>query len=292
MESFADKLINSCRIKKSLVLVGIDPRKEQVPDEIKKISEKHGWGEAYLQFGKAIIDSVKNHAVAIKPQVAFFEEIGPEGFTALQGVLSYATEKGLLTISDCKRGDIGSTAKAYAAAYLSDDAPFLSDAVTVNGYLGEDGLIPFFEHCTNGKGVFVLVKTSNKGSQDFQDQSLLSGHKLFEEVARKVALWGKSFVGKEGFSSIGAVVGATWPQEAKELRELMPSTLFLIPGYGAQGGSSADSLASMNKDGLGGIINSSRGIIFAYENEKYKHLKDWRESIENACSDMKKDIQL
>jgi orotidine-5'-phosphate decarboxylase len=294
MKNFSDRLIEQCQKKKSLVLVGIDPRLDQLPEPLQKIAQKEGAAKAYELFGKEIIDAVKDIAVALKPQIAFYEVLGAPGLEAFRETLLYAKEKGVLTISDAKRGDIGSTAEAYAEAFLSENAALPSDAVTVNGYLGVDGVLPFLKYCqSEGKGVYILVKTSNPGSGDFQDKILQDGKKVFELVAEKVKEWGKDFIGNSGYSSVGAVVGATWPEEALKLRAIMPTTPFLIPGYGAQGGSGKDAIVSMDKNGLGGIVNSSRGIIFAYrlkEFEKYAQ-KDWQTAVRLAAEKMRADLK-
>ncbi len=293
MQNFADRLLAECKRKKSLVLVGIDPRKESLPAEHQKLASLKGWAEAYKIFGREVIDAVANVAVAIKPQVAFYEALGPDGMVAFQDTLRYAREKNLLTVADIKRGDIGTTAEAYAEAFLSDDALFPSDSVTINPYLGIDGIEPFLKYCNRGKGVYILVKTSNKSSVDFQNQRLQNDAELFKLVAKKVSDWGQPFIGESGYSSVGAVVGATWPEEAKELRQLMPHTSFLIPGYGAQGGGAKDALASMDAQNTGGIVNSSRGIIFAFDNEKYKETASkngWQASVAQAAEDMRTDL--
>ena len=294
MKNFSDRLIEQCQKKKSLVLVGIDPRLDQLPEPLQKIAQKEGAAKAYELFGKEIIDAVKDIAVAVKPQIAFYEVLGAPGLEAFRETLLYAKEKGVLTISDAKRGDIGSTAEAYAEAFLSENAAFPSDAVTVNGYLGVDGVLPFLKYCKSaGKGVYILVKTSNPGSGDFQDKILQDGKKVFELVAEKVKEWGQDYIGSSGYSSVGAVVGATWPEEALKLRAIMSTTPFLIPGYGAQGGSGKDAIVSMDKNGLGGIVNSSRGIIFAHrlkEFEKYAQ-KDWQTAVRLAAEKMRADLK-
>ncbi len=291
---FADRLTEECQKKKSLVLVGIDPRFDQLPNSIQKIGEKEGKAKAFEIFGKEIIDAVKDVAVAIKPQIAFYEVLGPEGLAVFQSTLQYARKNNLITIADAKRGDIGSTAEAYAEAFLSENGAFSSDAVTVNGYLGYDGIAPFLKYCgSNGKGIYILVKTSNPGSVDFQDKIFEGGKKLFEVVAEKVTNWGKDFIGKSGYSSVGAVVGATWPEEAQRLRGLMPNAPFLIPGYGAQGGTAKDALASMDKQNKGGIVNSSRGIIFAYRLKEYENYadKNWQTAVHMAAEKMRAELQ-
>lgn len=293
MQNFADRLLNECKKKKSLVLVGIDPRKESLPANLKELAQKKSWAEAYRIFGREVLDAVADVAVAVKPQVAFYEALGPEGMMAFQDILQYAKEKNILSIADIKRGDIGTTAEAYAEAFLSEKALFPADSVTINPYLGLDGVEPFLKYCNQGKGVYILVKTSNKSSIDFQNQKLANGSELFNLVAKKVSEWGQSYIGESGYSSVGAVVGATWPEEAMALRKMMPNISFLIPGYGAQGGAAKDALASMDENNLGGVVNSSRSIIFAFDNEKYKEIgkqNGWQASVSQAAEDMRLDL--
>ena len=209
---------------------------------------------------------MKDHAVMVKPQSAFYEALGFHGIWALEQTCHYAQDQGLLVLLDAKRGDIGSTAEAYAQAYLSEDSGV--DALTVNAYLGADGIMPFLDQCgTHGKGIFVLVKTSNPTSGDLQDRITADEQmSIAELMGHFVETWGFDHTGEHGYHSVGAVVGATYPKQAAKLREIMPSTCFLVPGYGAQGGSAEDVGPCFDENGLGAIVNSSRGIIFAYEN--------------------------
>ena len=229
-------------------------------------------------------------------QVAYYEMYGVEGMRAFSDTLAYARQHGLFTIADVKRNDIGSTASAYSNAYLGETVlegsavtPFESDFVTVNGYLGSDGVLPFVADCKkNDRGIFVLVKTSNPGSGELQDRLMDNGKTLYDNMATLVDGWGKDLVGKYGYSSIGAVVGATHMEQAKLIRNAHPSTFFLIPGYGAQGGKAED-LAVCFRDGIGGIVNSSRGILCAYKKDAYKGM-DYKQAALKAAIDMQKDI--
>lgn len=279
MKRFSDRLIESIKEKNSVVVVGLDPTIENIPSHIlaeavdKYGNTKRGMAFAFSVFDKRIIDAVSDLAVAIKPQIAFYEQYGHYGIKALSETIYYARRRKLIVIVDAKRNDIGSTAAAYANAFLGrvdlaggvQTESFGVDAITVNPYLGSDCLNPFIESAeTYAKGIFVLAKTSNPSSVDFQD--LQCGRRsLFEIVAEKVSLWGSNMVGREGYSDVGAVVGATYPREAKILRELLPRSFFLVPGYGAQGATAEDVLPCFNKDGMGALISSSRNIIFAYK---------------------------
>ncbi|MEI6524957.1 MAG: orotidine-5'-phosphate decarboxylase, partial [Planctomycetota bacterium] len=244
-------------------------------------------------FCLAIIDAVADLVPAVKPQAAFFEELGPPGMVALHKTVRYANQRGLLVIMDAKRGDIGTTAAAYANAYLGSGAPGSSayspwgaDALTINPYLGADTLEPFTQRCaTSGSGLFVLVKTSNPGSSFFQDQRLEDGRTVSEKIADYVESLSYSTRGDLGYGDIGAVVGATYPKELQAMRQRMPSAWILIPGYGAQGGSAQDVKLGLDSRGLGAIVNSSRGIIFAYEQPKYQATQ-WTTSVRNATLDM------
>ena len=268
---FADAL--TARIKEtSPVCVGLDPRKDKLPE-----------GVDTLTFCKGIIDSVKDIASCVKPQLAFFEVLGWEGMKIFWEVCSYAKEQGLIVIADGKRNDIGSTCEAYADAYLGPDSPV--DALTVTPYLGSDGINPFIERCTkNNKGIYVLVKTSNKSSGELQDLPC-GDEAVHENLAQLVESWGAPHLGTQtNLSCIGAVVGATYPEELKYLRTLMPHMPFLIPGYGAQGGSAKDIKYGFLADGTGAIVNSSRGIIFASNGA------DWQEAARKATEDMAKAL--
>lgn len=257
---FADLINESVQSKKSVVCLGLDPHWEKIPDFLKKESSPD---EVLLKFFIPIIDACAEHVACVKPQIAFFEQFGSIGYSAFEKICMYAKSKNLPVIVDAKRGDIGSTAQAYADAFLGKNRPY--DALTVNPYMGEDTLVPFVETAKkNEKGVFVLVKTSNPGSGDLQD--LPVGDELVcERVAKMVARLGATDVNSSQFSSIGAVVGATYPEDLSILRQDMPSQIFLIPGYGAQGGTAEDLKAAFYKGGTGGIVNSSRGILFAFE---------------------------
>lgn len=279
-QNFADRLVAAINAKNSRVCVGLDPRLDQIPGSIIS-NAQDGKGptlvaaaEAILNFNKGIIDAVHDLVPIVKPQVAFYEMFGFHGMWAYEETCAYARSKGLLVLADIKRSDIGSTAEVYAQSYLgtvdlfgSDSDVFEVDAVTVNPYMGYDSVEPFVKAASgSGNGLFVLVKTSNKTSGDIQDRVVdESGFKVHELVGQLTESWGADLVGESGYSSVGAVVGATYPHEIEKLRGLMPESFFLIPGYGAQGGVALDVKAAFDKDGLGAIVNSSRGIIFAYE---------------------------
>ena len=280
--NFADRLDAAIRQKGNPICVGLDPRLDQLPkalldEAVSKFGRTPQAGaEAILAFNRGLLDALAPIAPACKPQIAFYEELGWEGVRAYAETVRYARERGMLVIGDAKRGDIGTTAQAYARAHLagvSDDgfcAGFDADALTVNPYMGRDTLEPFTKICTqNGRGIFVLVKTSNPGSGDLQDLAVEGGKPIRDVVATMVAEIGAPLRGACGLSSVGAVVGATYPQQARDLRRLMPDTIFLIPGYGAQGGSAADAVAGFRSDGRGAIVNNSRGIIFAFKQEPY-----------------------
>ncbi len=301
--NFADRLIAATKIKKSHVVVGLDPRWSALPPQLKTTATVHNElgpqaaALAFYQFGRAIIDAVHDVAVAIKPQLAFYEQYGPWGMHALVQTVEYARQQGLLVIADAKRGDIGSTAVAYAQAYIgglaATDEPAWSlqaDAVTVNAYLGSDGVNPFVQAgAATGSGIFALVKTSNQSSGELQDQ-LIEGEPVYAKMARMVNAWGKDLVGNEGYSSVGAVVGATYPEEAAQLRQLMPQAIFLVPGYGAQGGSAQDVLPAFNPDGLGAVVSSSRGIIFAYQQDPQYGAEEYADAARAAAIRMRDDI--
>ena len=282
--NFADKLLSAVERVKNPTVVGLDTRLEYVPKAIVDgyMSECESPVDAaclaIFDFNRMIIDAVCDIVAAVKPQLAYYEMYGPAGFEMFRQTVAYAREKGLLVIADGKRGDIGSTSEAYSSAFLgrtnvsSDDvATFDADALTVNPYVGIDGLAPFIEDCKKyDKGIFVLVKTSNKSSVQVQDLELKNGGRLYEHVARLVAEWGGDLTGSSGYSSVCAVVGATWPEEAVRLREIMPNTIFLVPGYGAQGGGAADAANAFNKDGKGAVVNASRSILCAYMSDRWK----------------------
>lgn len=277
-----NKLIDKIQKTDAPIVVGLDPMLSYVPEHIqKKAFEEYGEtlegaAEAIWQFNKAIVDATYDLIPAVKPQIAMYEQFGIPGLCAFQKTVSYCHKKGLVVIGDIKRGDIGSTSAAYAAGHIGEVQvgsqkykPFDEDFATVNPYLGTDGVKPFVDICKEyKKGLFILVKTSNPSSGEFQDR-LIEGRPLYEWVADQVTAWGADCMGDD-YSYIGAVVGATYPQMGKALRELMPKSFILVPGYGAQGGKGADLVPFFNADGLGAIVNSSRGIIAAYKSDLYK----------------------
>ncbi len=288
--NFADKLIEKIQAT-SPICVGLDPRYDQIPEHIR--ADAPTPGAAFLQFNKGIIDAVQDLVPIVKPQIAFYEMLGLDGLVALSRTIEYAKEKGILVLMDAKRNDIGSTAQAYANTYLDKEGDFSSDALTVTPYLGYDGIKPFAEMCLeHDKGMFVLVKTSNTSSGDIQDRKVdETGQTVYELMGQFVDSWGHDCIGESGYSSVGAVVGATYPQEAKKLRELMPNSIFLVPGYGAQGGGAEDVKPCFNKDGLGAIVNSSRGIIFAYEKSEEHDGESYAEAARDAVLAMKADLE-
>ncbi|HTR35117.1 MAG TPA: orotidine-5'-phosphate decarboxylase [Bryobacteraceae bacterium] len=261
MKPFGDRLVEAIRAKGNPCVVGLDPRVGLMPGLVKS----ENIADTITRFHELVLDAVAGLVPAVKPQLAFFEQYGLAGMEAFAGTVRMAKQRGLLVIADGKRNDISSTAEAYATAFLGDGA-FNADALTVSPYLGRDSLVPFANTCKQrGKGLFVLVKTSNPGSKDFQDQILQStGRPLYESMAATVDELGKDLVGASGYSSIGAVVGATFPEEGRRLRALMPRAYILVPGYGAQGGSAQDAAVCFNDDGLGAVVNSSRGITYAF----------------------------
>ena len=263
------------------IVVGLDPMLNYIPEQVQqKAFAEHGEtlegaAEAIWQFNKEIVDKTYDLIPAVKPQIAMYEQFGLPGLAAFKKTVDYCKEKGLVVIGDIKRGDIGSTSAAYAVGHIGKVkvgsktyAPFDEDFVTVNPYLGSDGVNPFLDVCKEEKkGIFVLVKTSNPSSGEFQDQKI-DGRPLYELVGEKVAAWGSEVMGDE-YSYVGAVVGATYPEMGKVLRKVMPKAYILVPGYGAQGGKGKDLVHFFNEDGLGAIVNSSRGIIAAYKQEQY-----------------------
>lgn len=303
---FADRLTGAIKDKNSVVCVGLDPRLERIPGFIvKAATEEHGQtftaaANAFLEFNKGIIDAVHDLVPAVKPQIAFYEQFGFQGIWAFEETCKYAREKGLIVIADAKRNDIGSTAEAYARAFIgktdffSESIPVVdADAVTVTAYLGYDGVRPFLEACAeNEKGIFVLVKTSNPSSGDIQDRVTVNEKmSIAELMANFVETWGSEDLSESGYSFVGAVVGATYPKELTKLRGIMPKTLLLIPGYGAQGGTAKDVSAAFDKDGLGAIVNSSRGIIFAYEESgATKNGEDYAEAARDAVIKMNEEL--
>jgi orotidine-5'-phosphate decarboxylase len=290
--NFGDRLAQAVRRCGNSVLVGLDPRWEQLPTILRADgpSSLEQQAKAYVVFCMGVIDVVSPLVPAIKPQAAFFEQLGPHGMVALAEVIRYARNRGLLVILDGKRNDIGTTATAYAEGFLrrGESGGWNADALTVSPYLGDDSLIPFVETCrTNNAGIFVLVKTSNPGGKTFQDL-ICDGQPLYRHVASHVESLAMETVGECGYGAVGAVVGATYPAQLAELRETMPHTWFLVPGYGAQGGSAADVAPAFDSQGLGAIVNNSRGIIFAHARKEFAHFKPerWQEAVEAATREM------
>ena len=289
--AFGDRLATAVQIKGNPVCVGLDPRLEQLPSGIRVDchTSLESQALAFEKFCIEVIDATHALVPVVKPQSAFFEELGPFGMIALGRVCRYASDKGLLVIMDGKRNDIGSTASAYAKAYLGSNgqSAWGTDALTVSPYLGSDTLQPFIEQCTAvGAGIFVLVKTSNAGSGFLQDLSV-DARTISERVADFVQNQSLSTASSaSGYGCVGAVVGATYPEQLLAMRKRMPNAWILIPGYGAQGGSASDVIHGMDDCGLGAIVNSSRGIIFAYENAKYASASSWQSAVENATRDM------
>lgn len=293
-----DRLIESIIDKNNPTAVGLDTSFDYLPENVKKsVNNPADAAKAITEFNLTLIDRLKTLVPAVKVQVAYYEMYGTYGLTAFAETLSAARKSGLITIADCKRNDIGSTASCYSAAYLGkvkindfEFTPFESDFLTVNGYLGADGLNPFVADCEKyDKGIFVLVKTSNPSSGQLQDKKFEDGATLYEHSARLVTEVGKNLIGKYGYSDIGAVIGATHPAQAEKVRKEFPHMFFLIPGYGAQGGSADGLTVCFDEKGLGGIVNNSRGIICAYKSEKYKG-QTFAQAAENAVIDMREDI--
>ncbi|MCR4317019.1 MAG: orotidine-5'-phosphate decarboxylase [Planctomycetes bacterium] len=288
--TFANRLERLVRERRTVLCVGIDPRIDALPEELRaRCSDIDGAAEAIAKFSLEIIDATADLCVCVKPQIAFFEQIGWRGFRVFEEVCAYARGKNVPVIADAKRGDIGSTSEAYADYFLGESG--IADALTINPYLGADSLEPFTKAAlANGRGVFILVKTSNKGSADIQDRES-GGKKIFEHTARMV----ESLQTDAGeLSSVGAVVGATYPEEAIRVREIIPRAWILVPGYGAQGGSAQDAYKSARADGLGIVVNSSRGIINAYGKSPYKEKfgTDWKSAIRAAAEDAARDLEL
>lgn len=291
------------------IVVGLDPMLNYIPEQVQKKAfaeygeTLEGAAEAIWQFNKEIVDKTYDLIPAVKPQIAMYEQFGLPGLAAFKKTVDYCKEKGLVVIGDIKRGDIGSTSAAYAVGHIGKVkvgsktyAPFDEDFVTVNPYLGSDGVNPFLDVCKEEKkGIFVLVKTSNPSSGEFQDQKI-DGRPLYELVGEKVAAWGSEVMGDE-YSYVGAVVGATYPEMGKVLRKVMPKAYILVPGYGAQGGKGKDLVHFFNEDGLGAIVNSSRGIIAAYKQEAYAEFGELnyadasRKAVETMIADIDGALQ-
>ena len=298
-----DRLIDNIIEKQNPTVAGLDPKLDYVPASIKDAcfaqygKTLEGAAAALLAFNKAIIDQIYDIVPAVKPQAAYYEMYGWQGVKALAETIAYAREKGMFVITDGKRNDIGTTMEAYATAHLgaTDVAgesveAFGADALTVNGYLGTDGIKPLAGICKErDKGIFVLVKTSNPSSGELQDMKLENGATVYEQMGRMCESWGEELMGKYGYSAVGAVVGATYPGQLAEMREKAPHTFFLVPGYGAQGGGAEDAKNAFDKNGLGAIINSSRGIMCAWKKQGLTE-EDFAEAARTEALRMKDDI--
>lgn len=305
MTNFADRLQDAIRRTQNPTVLGLDPQIDYLPPSMREAYRETGsspgqaTGLALAAFNMRLIDALSDLIPAVKLQSAFYEQIGLPGLEALRQTIAYARQKGMLVIVDAKRNDIGSTAAAYARTFLDEatlidnsrQAAFEADALTVNGYLGLDGIEPFLAACrTRGKGVFILVRTSNPSAGDLQDLVLADGRQVCEAMADLVAAWGQDLVGACGYSSVGAVVGATWPQQATALRRRMPHTLILVPGYGAQGAGADDAVQSFGPDGGGGLVNASRSLMLAYK----KHQMDpdlFDLAARHEALDMRRSLQ-
>ncbi len=308
MTNAADRLLDAIEEKKNPSVVGLDPRVASIPDHIKEEAMNEGFEpferihNAMIKFNHAIIDEIVDIVPAVKPQMAFYEQYGHWGVKAMEDTITYARSQGLMVIEDVKRNDIGSTAKAYADGHIgmverlegTKTSSYGADMITVNPYLGIDGIKPFIDVCKEfDKGIFVLAKTSNPSSGDLQDRILENGETVYEAVAKLIDEWGEELVGSKGYSSVGAVVGATYPKVGKKLRTIMPRAIILVPGYGAQGGTADDVVPCFNDDGFGAIVNSSRGITFAYQKEPYSKdfgPEQFAEAARAAALDMKDSI--
>ena len=290
-----DQLIEAIVAKQNPTCVGLDTSFDYLPDEMKEgITSFEGAAEEIFAFNRGIVDAVCDLVPAVKVQIAYYEMYGEAGLRAFRKTCAYAKEKGLFVIADCKRNDIGSTASCYAKAYLGKTPvgdqsieAFPADMLTVNGYLGSDGILPFTAECGQGdKGIFVLVKTSNPSGDEIQNLKLEDGRTIYELMGAMVEQWGESTIGKYGYSAVGAVVGATKPEEAKTLRKELKHTFFLIPGYGAQGANAAMLKNCFDENGIGGIVNNSRGILCAYR----KKGGTYAEAARAAVVEMQKDL--
>ena len=275
-----DRLINKIKETNNPTVMGLDPRFDMIPKCVTDKYEKtlEGVSKAILEYNKALIDETCDIIPAVKPQIAFYEMFGIPGMEAFKETCKYAKEKGMIVIADIKRGDIGSTAQGYSNAFLGktkigdkEESIFDVDFVTVNPYMGTDCVKPFVEDCKKyDKGIFILVKTSNPSSGELQDLKLENGQEVYMQVANLVEKWGEDLIGEYGYSSIAAVVGATYPEQLEQIRKEAPHTYFLIPGYGAQGGKANDIALGFDKNGLGGIVNASRSLMCAYKSELWK----------------------
>jgi len=296
MKFFIDRLLEEIEEKNSRICVGLDPHLDLIPesvldpkllDNIEKNQQQIA--DAVYQFNSNIIDAVEEYTAVVKPQMAFYEKIGIPGLETLWKTIDYAKNKGLIILLDGKRNDIGSTASAYAQAYLSESKNS-ADSLTINPYLGSDGIIPFLEN--RSKGAFALLKTSNPSSGDLQDLLLEDGKKVYQKIGELLTKIGEDYLGRNGYSNLAAVVGATYPEELAEIRSDFPSLFFLIPGYGAQGGGAEDIKDGFDKKGRGAVVNSSRGINFAYRKDEFKEFGEanYAEAAGKAAENMKSEI--
>jgi orotidine-5'-phosphate decarboxylase len=288
---FPDRLAEAVERKRSQLLVGLDPRPDLLPVELAGDAHlsREAAAEACGRFCCGIVDAVAPHVVGVKPQLAFFEALGPDGLRALDDVCAYARAAGLIVLADAKRGDIASTSRAYASAYLEPrgEAPPLADAMTVNPYLGRDSLEPFLRACRrHGSGVFCVVKTSNEGGADVQDLMLSDGRPLWHHVARLVHELGEELVGDRGLSSVGAVVGATHPRAVGEARRLLPKAVLLLPGVGAQGATPADLARAFVSGPASALVNASRSVIYAFRDGR----EDWRAAASLEAARLRRDV--
>jgi orotidine-5'-phosphate decarboxylase len=285
MEPFADRLDDAMRRKASPLCVGIDPRLDKLPADVRAAANGSA-GKALERFGLEILDLVAPHAACVKPNVAFFEAHGLQGLAAYAAVLAGARARGLLAIGDVKRGDLGATAEAYAEAHLRPGADLEADAVTLQPYMGGDSVAPWIaEAARSGKGLFVLVRTSNPGASELQDVAC-DGVAVYERTAALVRAWGEPHRGRGGLSLVGAVVGATWPEQARRLRASLPATPFLVPGYGAQGATAKDVAAAFLPGGRGAVVNASRSVTFP----PAKPGVPWRQAVEAAAKAAREEL--
>ena len=303
MKNIIDQLIEKIKIMKNPTVIGLDPRYEMLPKYVKDKYPKtlEGVGQAIIEYNKELIDAIYDIIPAIKPQIAFYEMYGIPGMQAFKETCEYAKQKGMFVIADIKRGDIGSTAQGYSNAYLgktkieeNEQSLYDIDFVTVNPYMGTDCVKPFIDDCKKyNKGLFILVKTSNPSSGELQDVKLENGEEVYTRVAKYVEKWGEELRGEYNYSSISAVVGATYPEQLKQLRQIAPHTYFLIPGYGAQGGKAEDIALGFDENGLGGIVNASRSLMCAYKSEMWKDKfeeKDYAKATRAEAIRMKEEL--
>ncbi len=305
MENAIDRLIDKIKQTKNPTVMGLDPRYEMIPKCVtdKYTKDLNGVSKAIVEYNKELIDATYDIIPAIKPQIAFYEMYGIPGMEAFKQTCQYARQKKMIVIADIKRGDIGSTAKGYSNAYLGktkigekEQSIYDIDFVTVNPYMGTDCVKPFIEDCKKyQKGLFILVKTSNPSSGELQDLKLETGEEIYTQVAKLVEKWGEELRGKYNYSSIAAVVGATYPKQLEDIRKVAPHTYFLIPGYGAQGGKASDIALGFDKQGLGGIVNASRSLMCAYNSEMWKNQfeeKDYAKATRAEAIRMREELKI